>query len=388
MRLKPVFSSFGCVGAIVAIAAAAFLGSAQGADQEGSGKCCGKNAPPKPAAAKNSCSKPIAQAKLLVSLPERYNTPDGMCLLPSGDVIVSVPNINNRAYPPVLLKLRPDNSVEEFYRCEPHPETGEAYPFGVACDDKGDIYLTDLQWFANPDNPGRKSRILWIPVRNGKPGKAKTIAEGMVVANAVLIRDGFMYVTDTTMMPGTKPLITGVYRFPLEEAKKKTITLTPPLDEDPHTIATIETHNPDIPFGADGLTMDSHGNLFIGNFADGTVHKVTFDAQGNPSKPTLFAKAPFMKSCDGLYCDLETDIIYVADSIANAVQMVYPDGSVRTLARDGENDGSGGRLDQPSEPVLRGDELIVCNFDMPVPGGVNKKFDPPYTISVIKLPNK
>jgi hypothetical protein len=336
--------------------------------------------------AEDPASKPIAQAKLLIELPEKYNTPDGMCLLPGGDVIVSVPNVNDRRFPPVLLRVKPDNTYDEFYRCPPHPVTGQAFPFGVAADDTGDLYLTDLQWFANTENPGHNSRILWLPIVDGKPGEAKSIIEGLVVANGVLVRNGYVYVTDTTMKPGTYPLVTGVFRFPLEEAKKSTIRVTQPLERDPHCIGTFLTHNPDVPFGADGVTMDNDGNLYVSNFADGTIYKIVFEDDGTPKPPALFAKTPFMKSADGLFFDPQREVIFVADSLANAIQMVFLDGAVRTLARDPNNDGSGGRLDQPSEALVLGNELIICNFDMPVPGGVNTTFDAPHTISVIRLP--
>ena len=92
-----------------------------------------------------------------------------------------------------------------------------------------------------------------------------------------------------------------------------------------------------------------------------------------------------MKSADGIVCDLRTDKLYVADSLANAVQVISPDGSVQILAQDPENDGSGGRLDQPCEVLLRGNEVIVSNMDFPVPGGVNTKWDKPYTMSTIKI---
>ena len=100
------------------------------------------------------------------------------------------------------------------------------------------------------------------------------------------------------------------------------------------TIATIESYHPEIPFGADGLTFDSKGNLYIGNFADGGVHRLTFDEEGNVTSNTIFAKTRFMRSADGIFCDTKTDQIYVADSIANAVQIVSLDGSVQTLAID------------------------------------------------------
>ena len=36
-----------------------------------------------------------AEAKLLVELPDKYDTPDGMCLLPNGEVLVAIPNVNS-----------------------------------------------------------------------------------------------------------------------------------------------------------------------------------------------------------------------------------------------------------------------------------------------------
>lgn len=341
--------------------------------------------------------KPIAKAELLVELPEAYDTPDGMCLLPNGDVIVSVPNVNSwmasderkqQSPPPALLRIGRDNQVEKFYDPPPHPATGTAFPFGV-CTDPGarNLYLTDLQWFSNPENPGYHSRVLRIPLdEDYRPaGEPVVVVEGMVVANAVIVRDGYLYVSDTAMVPRndpSKPLISGIFRVKLGEEGTR---LKRPLLRDPHLLTTIKSFNPDVGFGADGLTFDSKGNLFCGNFADGTLHKIEFDAHGNARPPVIFAEAPFMKSCDGIFCDLKTDRIFVADSLANAVHVVLPDGSVRTLAADKENDGSGGRLDQPCEVLLRHNELIVANMDFPVPGGINTSFDKPYTLSVIRL---
>jgi hypothetical protein len=124
----------------------------------------------------------------------------------------------------------------------------------------------------------------------------------------------------------------------------------------------------------------------VSNYADGTIHKIEFAEDGTPKPPTVFAKAPFMKSADGMFYDAKRDVIFVADMMANAIQMVFLDGTVRTLAQDPASDGSGGRLSAPSEAMVRGDELIVNNFDMVIPGGVNQEFGPPHTISVIKLP--
>ena len=60
------------------------------------------------------------------------------------------------------------------------------------------------------------------------------------------------------------------------------------------------------------------------------------------------------------------------------------DGKVRTIAQDPDNDGTAGQLDGPSEAVVRGNEVIVANFDRIFPGCVNTKSEKPYTLSVIK----
>jgi hypothetical protein len=323
-----------------------------------------------------------AQSELLVTMPDYVNTPDGMCLLPSGDILVSCPNINDQTQPAVIMKVTPENKAELFYRPPVHPDTGKAYPFGICVGPKGDVYYADLQWFADPENPNYKSRVMRIPMSGGKPGEAVVFASGMVVANAVMIRGGYLYVSDTIMVPGSDPLISGVFRFKLEE---EGVALKRPLLEDPHVLFTTETKNVQIGFGADGLTFDSRGNLYLADFADGVIRQVSFDKDMNPSRPKLFAQAPFMKSCDGIFCDVTTDKIYVADSMANAVQVVYPDGKVCTVAQDPEGDGTDGRMDQPCEVLLRGDEIIVSNFDFPVPGGVNTKFEVPNTICRIPL---
>lgn len=323
--------------------------------------------------------------ELLVELPDSCNTPDGMTLLPSGDIILSVPNFNDKKALPLLMKITKDNKLEEFYKLPGHPETGRAGPMGICVAPSGDIYLADNQIFNDPDGKPMlygKSRLVRIVVKDGKATDMVEVVYGFNVSNAIVVHEGHVYVTETILEPGSKPLTSGVFRFKLGEEK---VRLKSPLSEDPHLIATIKTYNEKIPFGADGATFDEKGNLYIGNFADGTMHKMAFDKNGKVVSNEIFAKAAIMKSCDGIWYDARTKKIYVADSMANAVQMVSLDGTVQTLAQDENNDGAGGRLDQPCEVVVRGKEVIVSNMDFPVPGGVNTTFDKPYTMSIIKL---
>lgn len=318
-----------------------------------------------------------AKARLLLSLPETCNTPDGMALDPQNNIILSCPNFNNPEFPGILMKIDPQNNLSVFYELPLHPETKKAGPMGLEFGPNGHLYLADNQYFTDEN---RKSRLLRIEFKEGKPEKTTVVASGFYLANAVRVRGSYVYVTDTLVRKDTSPLISGVYRFKLEE---EGVTIKPGT-EDPHLIATLETHNPQLHFGADGMAFDSKGNLYVGNFADGTVHKISFDAEGNVVANAVFAKSPQMKSADGLLAD-SRDNIYVADSMANAVQVLAPDGSLTTLVQNGDTDGSDGGLDQPCEVIIRGQQMVVANFDMPFAGCINTTFDAPYTLSVVDL---
>lgn len=386
--------TFHPIGALMVLAAAASLAlSAMAADQPGDSRAASapkkgvqkKEGRTKAPARKKKPTLPRRQAELLVELPDSCNTPDGMALLPSGDIILSVPNFNDKKAPPLLMKITRDNRVEEFYRLPKNPDTGRMGPMGIAAAPSGDLYLADNQIFHDPGGKPMlfgKSRLVRIPVRQGKPAGVVPVVTGFNVSNAVAIRGGYVYVSETILEPNSQPLTSGVFRFKLGE---EGLQLRQPLKDDPHLIATILTYNKDIPFGADGMTFDEAGNLYVGNFADGTLHRIEFSSSGEVVSNRIFARAPFMKSCDGIWFDARTQKIYVADSMANAVQMVSLDGKVQTLAQDPNNDGSGGRLDQPCEVLVRDTEVIVSNMDFPVPGGVNTTFDKPYTLSRIRL---
>jgi sugar lactone lactonase YvrE len=174
--------------------------------------------------------------------------------------------------------------------------------------------------------------------------------------------------------------------------KKGVVKLLPKEQHarDPHCIATFTTqplpHRQGELAGADGLTFDAEGNLYTGNFGDGVLSKVAFNADGSVKSNAVFVKDPKMTCVDGIFYDKKRSCIYVADSEKNAIQVVHlPDGRLTTLWENEDTDGKGGLLDQPCEPLVRGDDLVVVNFDMPFPGLKNTKYDKPHTISIISL---
>jgi DNA-binding beta-propeller fold protein YncE len=325
------------------------------------------------------------QAELLVALPDYCNTPDGMALLPDNSIILSVPNFNDKASPPVLMKITPDNKAELFYKLPPADETptGRIGPMGITCAPSGDLYLADMQYMVDKN---QKSRLWKIVVKDGKPEKIVLVAKGFNVANGVTIRGDSIYITESVLEEGSKPLVSAVMRFKLTD---ENVTLKTPLKDDPHVVTTFKSFKEQWLFGADGIAFDSKGNLFVGLFGDGVMHKVEFDAQGAVKANTVFAKAPFLVNCDGMSLDPKTDKLYVADSAQNAIQVISPDGSVKTLWENADAVGKDGKLkgllDQPCEALLRGNTIVVSNMDWPFPGFKNTKWDMPATLSVIKL---
>jgi sugar lactone lactonase YvrE len=328
---------------------------------------------------------PAPRAELLVTLPDYCNTPDGMALLKDNSIIVSIPNFNDETKPPLLIRLTTDNQVEKFYEF-PTPYPGLApgvdriAPMGIVSAPSGDLYFADMQYMKDTD---QKSRLWKLVMKNGRVDKMVLVASGFNVANGVAVHQGHVYITESVLVEGSDPLISAVLRFPLEA---ENLQLKSPLKDDPHVIATFKSYRNDWRFGADGIAFDSKGNLFVGLFADGVMHKITFDQAGEVKSNEIFAKAPGkMINCDGMHRDA-ADNLYVADSAANAIQVIRPDGTVETLwENDDVTDKLTGQLDQPCEAIVRGDEIIVSNMDWPFPKFKNSAHQMPATLSIIKL---
>jgi hypothetical protein len=308
-----------------------------------------------------------------------------MCLMPDQSIIVSIPNFNDETQPPLLMRITADNQAEKFYEFPtPYPGLPEPVnriaPMGIACAPSGDIYIADMMYMKNKN---QKSRLWKLVVKDGKVDQMALVASGFNVANGVAIHNGHVYITESVLEEDSKPLTSAVLRFNLDE---ENVTLKTPLKDDPHIIATFKSYRDDWRFGADGIEFDSQGHLFVGLFGDGVMHKITFDKDGNVQSNEVFAKAPGkMINCDGMHRDAANNL-YVADSAANAIQIIRPDGTVETLVQNEDvTDKRAGQLDQPCEALVRGNEIIVSNMDWPFPGFKNTQHQLPATLSIIKL---
>jgi hypothetical protein len=333
-----------------------------------------------------STAPPSNRPQLLVELPDTCNTPDGMRLDPAGDIILSCPNFNDLRYPGVLMKITRDNQVVPFFAMPAQPDTGRAGPMGLDFGPDGNLYVADHQYRFSKDF---KSRLIQIQIADGQAVGYQVVAEGFRLANAVMWKKDHLFVSETWFDLADQPGTSGIYRFSLDELRSgKPIAIQPP-PADPHLLArftTVAGRGINLA-GADGITFDGKGNLFTGNFGDGVMSRLTLDDSGNMSKQEMFLLNQKMSCIDGLVTDLRTNRIYVADAQKNAIRTVsVDDGNVTTLWENGDSDGSDGLLDQPAEVLIRGDELIIANFDTPPASGAkNSAYDAPHTISVIKL---
>jgi outer membrane protein assembly factor BamB len=163
------------------------------------------------------------------------------------------------------------------------------------------------------------------------------------------------------------------------------IHITNTLD-DPNILTTFLTHNLECQYGADGIAFDKKGNLYVGNFGDGAVHKITFNEDGSVKENVVWAKNPDqLQTTDGMIFD-DNGNLYIADFSANAIGMVSPDGTVKRIAQSPDSDGFNGELDQPGEPCVWQGKLIVACFDLVTgPDKVNTKHELPATMAQLEL---
>ncbi len=344
------------------------------------------------------------QAKLLVTLPDYCPTPDGMAIDSGGNLIVACPNYGAPSQPACLIKIDRQLRITKWIDVPVLAETGRACPMGIAFGPDGDLFVCDNQnWPTGNGDDGElnQGRILRLRIRDGKLLKTTIVAQGISHPNGIRVQDNQLYVT-VSMLPKIKRadglLVSGVYRFGINDQD----ILVTNTKADAALLVTMVTRNPDCQYGADGLVFNSKGDLFVGNFGDGALHKFRFDQAGKVIQQEVFAKTSFatpmadsqftskmvqapMRTTDGICID-ERDNIYVADFSNNAVCRVTPQGEITVLAQSPDCDGSNGGLDQPGEPIVWNGKLVVTCFDMVTgPDKVNSQHDKPYTISYLEM---
>lgn len=343
--------------------------------------CC-KNPSPSTAAegmtgGEASCSaSALKTPRLGIDLTGQYTNPDGMTIK-GGEIWLSVNNLAS-GKTSCIAKITKDDKIEKIIDLPQHPETGICSSLGIVFASDGNLYVSDNQ---NHGGKGLgKSRVLRVVFENGKAMRAEVVAVGLHAANGIASKGDSVYVNETTFGPGD-PMDSGTYRFKLAELKADAPLKVDGTLKDPHVIFTLKTRGP-VKVGANGLCFDGDGNLFVANFGDHEIWKLSFDGAGNVKESKLFANVACAESVDGMQYDGE-GAIWFADFMGNAVVRVCAQsGRATVVAKNPPNDGLNGELDSPSECIRLGHKVYVSNIDLTY--GPHKA-DPKQTISIIDL---
>jgi sugar lactone lactonase YvrE len=303
-----------------------------------------------------------------------------------GNLVLSCPNYADDNLPGVMVRFDKEGRISKWFEVPVHPETGVARNMGIDFDADYNLYICDNQgWSGRPDLVF-KGRVLRVEVSDdGAIRRCVTVANGMEHPNGIKVRGDYMYLTQSMLSKvhdKSGKLVSCVYRFKLTD---ENIEITNTL-EDKNIIATFITQNPKCQYGADGIEFGHDGSLYVGNFGDGAVWKITFDDAGGVVSNSLFAQnTSQLKTTDGMCMDGKGNI-YVADFSANAIAVVKPNGEVERIAQSPDCDGLDGGLDQPGEPRVWNGKLIVSCFDLVTDDDkVNTAHEMPATLSQLEL---
>ncbi|MCL2103876.1 MAG: SMP-30/gluconolactonase/LRE family protein [Kiritimatiellaeota bacterium] len=308
-----------------------------------------------------------------------YTNPDGMC---ANDGYVYV-NMNNLASgkPSKIVRFTPgQEQLEEVVELPVHPETGFVCALGIVVGSDGNLYVNDNQNFTGKGLG--KSRILRVVMKDGKAEGVETVVNGINEANGITAFGDWLYVADTNF--GTKdPFTSGVCAFRLSELSADAPVAVKAGMDDPHYIGTFETTGK-WSVGANGIAADEDGNVYVCNFGDAVLWKMTFDENRKVKtfKPFADCKKAGVESLDGLQYDGENGL-WAADFIGNAVVLIEACcGDTHIIAKNPPGDGADGKLHAPSECIRVGDKVYVSNISLTFgPHKENKT----HTMSVIDL---
>ena len=329
----------------------------------------------------------MPQSKLFMLLPEDLVcTPDGMEIDRDGNLILSCPNFADMSMPSVICKIDRDRNIRKWFEVPKNPATGEARAMGIAFGPDGDLYIVDNPGWTNRPDLVFTGRILRVRMNGDVIERVTVVADGMEHPNGIRIRGNNMYVTQSMLSKvrtESGKLMSCVYRFALDD---ENIRVTNTLS-DPNIIETFITENPLCQYGVDGIVFDREGRLIIGNFGDGSLHRLYLSADGAAvEKSELWCCDPEnLLTTDGMTID-ENGNIYVADFSANAIGKVTPEGKITRYAVSPDSDGFNGELDEPGEPCVWNGKIIVSCFDLVVDDQkVNTAHEMPATMAMLDI---
>ncbi len=321
-------------------------------------------------------SSGLKPARLAIRLPPEYRNPDGMTIR-EGQIWLTINNVAQDA-PSCIVRITAGNKLEKVIDLPKSPETGTVSALGLVFAADGNLYVSDNQNLAGQGFG--KSRVLRVTMQEGRATGVEVVATGLHAANGIAAAGDSIFVNETTF-GDAKPLISGTYQFKLADLKAEAPVRVDGTPQDAHVIFTMKTVG-QYPVGANGLCFDSAGKLYVANFGDREIWRLTFGGDGRVAQSEMFAKVYCAESIDGMQYDGAGNI-WFADFIGCAViKLCTQTGMATLIAKNAPGDGANGELDAPSECIRLGNKVYVSNIDLTF--GPNTA-DDIHTISVIDL---
>lgn len=268
--------------------------------------------------------------------PAAAEFPEGVAVDKTGNVYASLPLRDE------IRRIAPDGTQTVF--AEFAPGTG---PVGLAVDAAGSVYSAASGLDLETLETDPETRGVYRVDRDGSTRRLPG-SEGIAFPNDVALdKRGNVYVTDSAGG--------AVWRIPRRGPAELWV-------EDPLLEGTGELGF-GFPVGANGIAF-RHNRVIVASSERGLLVDIPVHPDGSPGHPTTLAEAPELFGADGIALDVHGDV-YVA-SVRDEVVRVHGDGSTEVVATT--DDG----LNQPSTLAFgtgRGDRrtLYVANFSVFVP---------------------
>ena len=277
-----------------------------------------------------------------LQMPPTCTKPDGMAIDPSGRLVIAAPN-NNHKQPGALFRLtEPGKAPVKWIDVPAYAESGWSSPMGICFGPDGELYVCDNQ-------KAGSARLLRLTFKDDKVATCETIAGGLWNANGVKYLKGKLYLTQAYLKGepenGAKP--SGLYMF---DAKDRNVRVTN-TDADAQLVFK-DTFTKAC--GCNGVAVTSKGEIYVSNYGEGRVWKLTPGEDGRITKKELVVKPEAgVKTPDGLCVD-ENDNLYIADMQGCQAVKVTPKGEVQVLKKGG--------FRAPSEPCVWRGNYYISNY--------------------------
>lgn len=218
-------------------------------------------------------------------------------------------------------------------------------PAGLAVDARGDVYTAAaaFDFATGQSDPARRG--VYRVARDGETARLPG-TESMVFPNAVALDPrGNVYATDT--VEGA------VWRIPTTGPAE--LWAQHPLLEGNGALGFP------FPIGANGIAF-RHNRIIVANTERGLLVEIAVQPDGSAGEPAVIAESDALFGADGIALDVHGDL-YVVSAAHHTVTRVRHDGAIDTLATAGDG------LNQPSTLAFgagRSDNqtLFVANFSL------------------------